>query len=168
MGRLGVREDRTIPSPKIYQATEDASTAAHAAPIGETFTDTGTYVRKVMTSSWWIKNTPARTSRRALLIEDNTLPSDYGAFVFFQTSGRPVITLTRHEVFGGVAMLNPWIILHELAHVMTYRVDEGRHGRPFLYNYLKIVNHKLSPAHAEALRVACKSNGVRMDYRLIL
>ena len=60
------------------------------------------------------------------------------------------------------AIAEPWVILHEVAHILATCRDENEngHGRVFRTAYLDLVRRWLGPEHARALREGYKAEGL--------
>jgi len=61
-----------------------------------------------------------------------------------------------------------WIVVHELAHVLTPHSAGGAHGRYFARVYLELVRHVYGEKHAKGLAESFKKHGVKFNPRRIL
>lgn len=167
---------------RVYRA-EDAAIAAHPVPLLDgSLAAAQAYADRITRSSWWRKNCPASwmgdDARDSLLIDETRPPrriivtqrrgqsGGVAERMLFRYRGRwlPHIGLgTGEPVSGRPAIADPWVILHEVAHIMAASADNGErgHGREFARFYLLLVRRWLGRDAARALRDGYCAEGVK-------
>jgi hypothetical protein len=169
-----------LPEPKIYGATTIAAKEHQAKPLDGTQEAAQAYVDGITQSHWWKRHcTPSWMGDRQgnavptrVWVVDSSDPTK-GAdtmidrLYWFEGKRCPKIVVGNDNLYGNLrAIEDPWVILHELAHVWT--VDEkGWHGQKFCYAFHKLVGKHLGEESAAALKEAMWATKIRLDYRLI-
>jgi hypothetical protein len=168
-----------LPEPKIYRATERAFQLHSTRPLAGNRRSAQRYADKITSSEWWAKYCPGFAvwedppPKRVWVWEDLSTEAG-GSFPLEEVTvvrgeEYPGIILGHGEVHDGVkAIADKWVILHELAHVMTNLVvEEGHHGPNFCYMFIFLVEEFLGKGPATDLIRACKDFKIRMNYRLL-
>jgi hypothetical protein len=161
-----------LPEPLIYQATNLATDAVPCKSLVGNRKSAQAYVDKVTHSKWWktYDHVPPRIWVKA--VPDDTVGGLYykdDENVIRKKVIPDVITLGNQKVYAGRrAVADPWVILHEVAHVLgPHTSTEGHHGRGFTYAYIALVYRWLDAASGDALVQGCKDFGIRINYRLL-
>lgn len=168
-----------MPTPKIYEAADIAARVYPIRPLVGTRVSAQRYTDRVTRSDWWKNHCPGfwnfsdPAPERVWIWED---PSRLGGLMepgtvsVLKDQEMPTIVLGHGEVYAGVeAIADRWVILHELAHVMTNQIaGEGHHGKNFCYAYIKLVHQFLGPVPGQTLAYLCRALRMRLDYRLLL
>lgn len=181
-----------VPAPwlmRTYRAEDRAMWARPSTPLDGTHATAQSYVDRITRSAWWTRTCPPswmgdetrdgvserKPPRRVLVL----VTRGHGAWAttdaVYPHRGRyfPRIKLgakidpDRYASRPGWVqppVAEPWVILHELAHIMAAcsGVESG-HDRTFRYYHLALVRRWLGPDHAAALRDAYKLE--RLTYR---
>jgi hypothetical protein len=184
---MSVEPERRPPSRlRVYRA-EDAAIVAHPVQLLDGSVEAAqAYVDRVTRSAWWQRNCPPSwmgdDARDSLLVDETRPPQRIiverrrgksGGVAerdLFLYRGRwlPHIGLgTGEPVSGRPAIADPWVILHEVAHIMAASADSGErgHGREFARFCLLLVGRWLGRDAASALRVGYGAEGVKYRAR---
>lgn len=166
-------------SPKVYHAEEFAILFDHQSPILDgTLKAAQSYVDSITRSVWWkthceeswlgdrsgghegeclvpkriiVKEGPATMMGESNLIETMIYRGKY----------YPHIWLGRLPTTRDVeSIADPWVIIHEVAHVMAACADHIGHGREFQLCLYDLVKKYLGPMQAELLYHGYKSQGL--------
>ena len=168
---------------RAYRAEARAAHAHPGTPLDGTERAAQTYVDRITRSTWWQHNCPpswlgddsdttgyfdtSRPPRRVIVKATRGVGGYAHVNVLYKHRGRwfPQIRLgTRDHIHNGTpAVADPWVILHELAHIMDAADDKHGHGRDFARFMLMLVRRWLGPAHAAALRAEFTTE--RVKYR---
>lgn len=113
------------------------------------------YLDKLTASAWWKRNFPHVKFRRrrygepdsVILVKDGRGRSSAGGCSYTQEISMPTWSRTKA------------VILHEVAHVVSPR--GAWHDWRFCANFLKLVQHCLGKAEADALKLSFKVHKVR-------
>lgn len=168
---------------RLYRA-EWAAVAAHPAePLDGTLKAAQAYADRITRSSWWRKNCPPswmgdeRQHRylldcskppRRIIVEEGRGAGAWASgdwVALYRGKHHPVIRL-GNKVRGEnhhPPIQDPWVILHEIAHVAT--PDDNGHGREFARFYLLLVRRWLGQEAAAGLREAYAAEGVKYRAR---
>jgi hypothetical protein len=168
-----------LPRPKIYKATEMASLYVPAKPLCGTRKAAQSYVDRVTRSDWWANHCPGYYDfsepppTRIWVWEGPETEGgvhDPGIVAILNDQEMPSITLGRGQVNARhIAITDKWVILHELAHVMTHQIaNDGHHGKQFCYAYIKLVYRFLGQESGDELVRWAKKLKIRMNYSLLL
>jgi len=165
-----------LPDPLIYRVQELAAIESPVRPLVGNRRSAQGYVDRITRSNWWAQNCPGFSSyddpppKRVWVwyVDDDTVGGMVeetetvlnGVEMPTMILGSGVVT---HDEVPAVA--DRWVILHELAHVMT-NLNPGHHGPEFCMAYIHLVGRWLGPGPAEALLHWCKELKVRINYRL--
>lgn len=165
--------------PKIYRATELASVYSPVKPLVGNRRSAQAYVDRITRSSWWRDHAPgfhdffAPPPERVWVWEGG--PNDGGLMdseLFASLNGEeyPSILIGYGAVNGCTpAMADKWVILHELAHVMTNALtNDGHHGKEFCHCYVKMVQQYLGSVAGDNLIKWARRLKIRLDYGLLL
>lgn len=165
-------------------AAEWLARTAHPLPqLDGSVSAAQAYVDRITRSVWWQKNCPPSwlgDQRDGGVIFDDSLPPRrilvkgirgrggyaINELVKYRGKWMPSIqfgTTQRQGEPGGPAIGDPWIVLHELAHVMAFATDHEGHGREFARCYMLLVRRWLGPRAAAVLREAYAAE--RVKYR---
>lgn len=175
-----------VPAPwvmRTYRAEDRAMFYQPAEPLDGTLTAAQAYVDRITRSAWWRRTCPpswlgdesqhgmrsTAPPRRVLCVATRGHGAWATTTAVYPHRGRyfPRIRLgakidSLRSAFSRpgwqhAPIAEPWVILHELAHIMAACAGvESGHDRTFRYYHLALVRRWLSPAHAEALRSAYK------------
>lgn len=173
---------------KAYAAEDRAMFACPAEPLDGTLAAAQAYVDRITRSAWWQRNCPPSwlgdekrdgtflrpaVIRRILVTEGRGKNAWAGTGVVVKHRGRyhPRIRLGTKPSPAGLGtrpgwvqppIREPWIILHEVAHILAECRDpkEIGHGRSFRTTFLDLVRRFLGPEHARALREGYKAEGL--------
>jgi hypothetical protein len=164
---------------RVYRAEDKAAANHPAAPLDGTVDAAQVYVDRITGSAWWrdrceLVTRPGGTARLPVIGVDVLPGRNGGGYALWRLRrvhpnpriGQPgglvaQIRLGRGLVHGCPAIADPWVILHELAHVLALAAGHRGHGSPFVHYYLAIVRRYLGPESAAALRAACLDEGIR-------
>jgi hypothetical protein len=179
-----------LPVPKIYSAEEQAIQAAPPVErLDGTLKAAQSYVDRITRSAWWksackpswygvtdlgasidksLKAVPLKVILKKGYSADEDLAwMDSGTLHERRGKRYPAIYLTTKMSHANVpAIADPWIILHELAHVMTADA-KGHHHPEFHRAYVKLVRRYLGDDQAKALVDSMRQHKVRGALRLI-
>jgi hypothetical protein len=162
---------------RVYRAEDKAAANHPGCPLDGTVDAAQRYVDRITGSAWWRNRCPLVTwySRELPVVGVDVLQGRQGGgYAVWQLRrvypnpkiGQPGglvarIRLGRGVIHGVEAIADPWVILHELAHVLALAAGHRGHGGPFAYYYLAIVRRYLGVQPAAALRAACEAEGLR-------
>ena len=162
---------------KVYRAEDAAARAAPAPALDGTREAAQAYLDKITRSAWWKRTCPPSwRGDRLRGAPGSVWVDDVPARIIVRAHGRAV---TGHASYGvrryrghryphiGLgtarphgnlpAIADPWVILHEVAHIMAVSADDkaGRgHGPIFAYYFRLCVTRWLGREAASALREA--------------
>ena len=156
--------------PKIYAATEDAAIKQPSVPLDGTLSAAQAYVDRITTSYWWKHHCPPNfhgttPTKVVCQFEDS---EDMGGAIWVEDyyyRGRlvPLMILGPNPTYNDLpAIADPWLILHELAHVWEYN---EWHGKQFISAFIELVKKYQGIDHARSLVDAMKNHKVRIRYR---
>lgn len=135
------------------------------------------YVDRITRSAWWQRTCPASWlgdhNRHTRYFDDSKPPRRVLVAATRGTGGSTMYALVTHrgnlmpEIRLGRddGLKNPWIILHEMAHIMAMSAEHQGHGREFARFYLLLVRRWLGPDAAAALRAAYAQEKVKYRAR---
>jgi hypothetical protein len=162
---------------RVYRAEDKAAANYPGTPLDGTVDAAQRYVDRITGSAWWRDRCPHVTGRgwaSPIVGVDVLQGRQGGGYAIWKLRrvysnpriGQPgglvaQIRLGRGLVHGCPAIADPWVILHELAHVLALAAGHRGHGGPFAYYYLALVRRYLGAEPADALRAACKTEGLR-------
>lgn len=161
---------------KIYRAEDKAAANHPAPPLDGTLEAAQRYVDRIVRSAWW-----GRTCKPYSDLWNGTWPvvkvnvrigRQGGGYCFYGVTWHDLprsqfrgcamtIRLGRGDLHGCLAVADPWVILHELAHCLAVRDGHRGHGREFARYYLLTVERWLGRDAAAALRAAYTAEGVK-------
>jgi hypothetical protein len=167
---------------KTYRGEDRARLTCPAPPLDGTLKGAQEYVDRITRSAWW-----KRTCRPSLLgqVERHGLNSEVPQSIMVQEGRRgratasyssieyrtkwfPQITLGVKQgddldwVDGWTrAIEDPYVVLHEVAHIMAYCHGESGHGRAFRWYMVGLVRRWLGPDHARALTQGYEAEGLK-------
>lgn len=160
---------------KVYKA-EDRAAVIWPVPLLDGAEITAQhYVDRITTSAWWRRNLYGVAPHHVHVFARYGGSGSYARYGYRKHSRYPkrgachwisLGTGTNSER-GIPHCRDPWVILHELAHIMccvSGHKDEG-HGALFARYYLALVRRWLGPEAAGALREAYKVE--RVKYRKV-
>jgi hypothetical protein len=177
---------------RLYRAEWVASTVHPVEPLDGTVKTAQAYVDRITRSAWWRKNCPPSWMgdeiRERMLLDRSAPPrriilhetrggGAYAGYYVEKYRGKyhPVIRLGNKARGVGLAdhashyppIQDPWVILHEIAHIMCCSADNGErgHGREFARFFLMLVRRWLGPDAARALREAYAAEKVKYRAR---
>jgi len=175
-------EDRLAPPRRlrVYRAESAAVAACHVPLLDGSAATAQAYVDRITRSAWWARTCPpswmgdetgagsgtfdtSRSPRRVIVTAHGSHVAGHAKPVLKRHRGRwqPSIGLGRAECAPGrPAIADPWVILHELAHVMCLGVGDNGHGRVFAGTYLALVRRWLGAEAGRALRAAYQAEGM--------
>lgn len=140
---------------RIYRA-ESAAAAATDVPLLDGSCEAAQeYVDRVVRTVWWRQ----RCDWRSVVVEEID-DRDFGGEI---VSTKAIMRLGYGDANPHrVAIADPWVILHELAHLMADSQVRQRnhHTRLFAHSYLALVRRFLGTDAAAALRAAFIVTGV--------
>lgn len=183
---LPVREQLRFAN-RQYAAEWLAENSHPADPLDGTVDATQQYVDRITRSAWWARTCPPSwlgDQRDKAYIFDTTAPPQRilvtatrgtggsTAPELVQHRGRwmPAIRLGTGERGADLApkppaIGDPWVILHEIAHVMAFSSDHSGHGREFARSMLLLTRRWIGPEAAQVLREAYAAEGVKYRAR---
>lgn len=164
-----------------YHAEHLARQKMPLPPLDGTQKAAQAYVDRITRSAWWRRTCPPswmgdNRDKLGHIFDDSQPPQ---RIIVNRTRGRggwayahliphrgklfPEIRLGGHELEPGQppAIANPWVLLHEVAHIMAMSADHQGHGREFARYFMLLVRRWLGPDAARALREAYAAAGVR-------
>jgi putative metallohydrolase (TIGR04338 family) len=149
-----------MPVPKIYHAADQTARLLRhqTGPIR----NRQDYVDHITSSIWWSDRCPIElTSITVVEVPDK----DVGGMASVEDDcGR--IVLGRGRVNANrVALSDPWVILHELAHLLVIDPSDGHHGPRFVRSYIDLVERYLGTDAAAELARQCQQANIRINYR---
>lgn len=161
--------------PKIYAATDDAAMKAPPIPLDGTLRAAQRYVDRITRSAWWRNNCPpnfhGEIATKVVLKYDDA--EDMGAALvvdneveyYHRGKSVPLIYVGPHPSNGEVpAIADPWLLLHELAHVWEFN---SGHGKEFIYAYCKLVRRYMGIEHLTALVDSMRNHRMKLNYSMI-
>jgi len=172
----------TRPRLRVYDAEDFARIVCPGPTILEldgTLAGAQRWVDRIIRSGWW-RRTAAPSWRgdntghhriigppRRILCCYTTGRGSYAdPYVLYRHCGKwyPLIALTA------VHRTAPWIILHEIAHIMAVPVSDANgskahHGRDFTHCMHALVHRWLGPDAARALRTGYRERGIKYQAR---
>jgi hypothetical protein len=163
-------EGKTI---KVYRAEDLAALRLPAAELDGTLEAAQAYADKVTRSAHWKRNCQLRlgvdgqrhTPTKVHVTRSRGEGSWAGGLYTVRGRTYPRVHLgtKRGRLPGGVArpphIADPWVILHELAHIATPG-DPG-HGREFARVFLGLVRRFLGPESGKVLLAAYRAEQVK-------
>ena len=164
-----------MPEPKIYPAQILAAERMDIKALSGTRRAAQRYVDRITASDWWSDHCPGFWTfsepppRRVWVWEDKG--NEGGMLTNEVTIHKgeefPTIILGQGEAIqtGTPAIADKWVILHELAHVMSTHFP-SHHGKEFCLDFLLLVNQWMGNKYADVLLDSCRQLKVRMNYRL--
>lgn len=175
---LGVEVEETdepiVRHLRIYRAEDKAAANCPATPLDGTLAGAQAYVDRIIRSAWWKRTCPlygdSWNGRYWPITRVNVLKGRQGGGLAFygvrvRTDRRreveATIRLGHGDLHGCPAIADPWVILHELAHIMAARDGHRGHGRGFARYFLLTVERWLGSDAAKALRAAYAAEGVK-------
>lgn len=175
---------------RLYRAEWVAAEVHPAEPLDGTLKTAQAYVDRITRSSWWRKNCPPSwmgdevrdgymfdTTRppRRIIVHAHSRSGAYAGYYVEEYRGKnhPVIRLGTkarglslgEHVSHYPPIQDPWVILHEVAHIMACSDDKRGHGREFARYFLMLVGRWLGADAARALRAAYAQEGVKYRAR---
>lgn len=167
---------------RVYRAENAAAAVCDVPLLDGTHKAAQSYVDRITRSAWWRRTCPPSwlgDSSDNRWIDASAPPSrvivkpPFGRSVGghagtkelrkYRGKWYPHIGLGTAECTPGrPAIADPWVILHELAHIMSAETDNG-HGREFARYLMLLVRRWLGPDAAAALRAAYAQE--RVKYR---
>lgn len=174
------------PAPNLmrtYRAEDRAMWEVPSTPLDGTAAAAQTYVDRITRSAWWRRTCPPSwmgdEHHRGSFLDNITPPrrvivraargmgahASTGSVYRHRGRWHPRISLGTEPVertwgrpgWDVAAIAEPWVILHELAHIMVACSGSGSgHDRTFRYYHLALVRRWLGPTHAAALRASYK------------
>lgn len=174
---------------RVYRAEWRAAEVYPVRPLDGSLPTAQAYVDRITRSSWWRKNCPpswmgdevrngyldrTRPPRR-IIVEESRGGGASAAYSVKKYRGKyfPFIRLGNKARGSGynlshrAPIRDPWVVLHEIAHIMACSADNGErgHGREFARFYMMLVRRWLGPDAAWALRHAYATEGVKYRAR---
>jgi hypothetical protein len=159
---------------RIYRAEDKAAADCPAAALGGTLADAQRYVDRIVRSAWWRRTcTPYSDSLNGgpwPVTRVNVIKGRQGGGLAFyamtirhdrRRESQATIRLGHGYLHGCPAIADPWVILHELAHVIASRDGHRGHARGFARVFLLTVERWLGRDAASALRDAYAAEGVK-------
>lgn len=170
---------------RTYAAEDRAMFVCPAEPLDGTLRAAQAYVDRITRSAWWRRECPpswrgdqrhrwpldeSQPPRKILVTEGRGKNAWAGTGCVVKHRGRyyPRVRLGTKEGVGArpgwvhPPISEPWIILHEVAHILAACRDEEEHGhgRVFRTAFLDLVRRWLGPDAARALREGYKAEGL--------
>jgi putative metallohydrolase (TIGR04338 family) len=151
------------PTMRIYNAEIQAATNHPAPALSGTQEDAQAFVDTVVNTRWWRSHC---ASWRGVVPRRVPVVATRGRGSCSEVNNEVIEirlgSVPSHPDFpAGIA--DPWTILHELAHVMTWVGTP--HGREFAAAYLALVHRVLGPVAASALREQYRAHSVKYSAR---
>lgn len=169
----------------VYRAEARAAARVPAAALPGDLAAAQAYVDRITRSVWWRRTCPpswlgdhcdsrhlvddSQPPRRVIVVAHRGI-AGYARHALFRHRGRwyPQIRLgTRDAVHNELpALADPWVILHELAHIMCLGdgTDRG-HGRGFARRMLQLVRRWLGADSAAVLAEEYRRENVKSRAR---
>lgn len=156
---------------RVYRAENKAAANAPAVLLDGSRAAAQAYVNRVVRSAWWRRTcTPIDGRWHVAKVEVVQARRNAGGAAMYgfhwlsATRARGAIMTIRlggGHVNASPAIGDPWVILHELAHVLAIRDGHRGHGREFARYYLLAVQRWMGDDAARALRAAYVEEGVK-------
>lgn len=189
LARLMTQDVEALLSPgrmKTYRGEDRARLTCPAEPLAGTQEAAQAYVDRITRSAWWRKHcrpTPLGITTRftysdkapitRIIVQEHRGSSGMAhtaARINHRGKWLPRIRLgakggeVYHEAAAGWigALRDPYVVLHEVAHLMaTAHPQERGHGRVFRYYMVILVRRWLGPDHARALTAGYDAEGLK-------
>lgn len=168
---------------RTYRGEDRARLTCPAPPLDGTLTAAQVYVDRITRSAWWKRTCPASwmgdetgsrlqpAAPRRIIVRQSHGGRGTASYGLHQYRGKwlPRITLGTKRgidldwVEGWTcAITDPYVVLHEVAHVMAAcNGGENGHGRVFRYYLVVLVRRWLGPEHAKALQAGYEAEGLK-------
>ena len=167
---------------RVYAAENAAAIDCPAPTIPEldgTLEGAQHWIDKITRSAWWRRT--AAPSWRGDNTGHHRITGPPRRIICRHTTGRCSYAYTSHVhlhrgrwypliALTAVHRTAPWIILHEIAHIMAVPVAEANsskahHGRDFAHCLHALVHRWLGPDAARALRTEYRAHGIKYRAR---
>lgn len=141
---------------RVYRAENLAAHLHYVDLLDGSLQAAQEYCDRICRSAWWGRNYkpgPNVLPRVIVLRGRNGGGAAFRGAKVYRRYWHPHIRLGTAEctAAGRPAIADPWVILHELAHIMS-GTDESGHGREFARCLMLLVRRWLGPDAAAALR----------------